>query len=884
MFETKTADDVLLELNAATHGLSDEEAKNRLATQGPNALKMKKPPTKLQLFVSQLKDPMIYVLLAAAVVSIVLREFSDAGIILGVVLLNAIVGMVQEGKAQRALDALREMSSPTATVRRGGVVREIPAAELVAGDIVLLDAGRIVPADLRLTSTAGLKVDESALTGESVPTDKVASFITKKDAPLGDRHNMAYSSTNVSYGRGEGVVVATGQATEIGKIASMLEGDNELTPMQKSLAVLGKLLGIIAVVLCAALFVIALIQGRDIVEMLLTAISLAVAAVPEGLPAVVTIVLAVGVQRMVKVNSIVRRLPAVETLGAVSVVCSDKTGTLTQNKMTVTKVYTDGELRDPQSLAAPKDELFLRGFTLCNDASIANDSRLGDPTELALLDMGAATGVQREGLEQTWPRINEQAFDSARKMMTTVHQSDSELQAYTKGATDQLLPHCTDIVDGGQRRAITQQDKDNILAAASAMSKEALRVLGLAVKHGDGTATEEGLCFVGLVGMIDPARPEAKDAVLSFRKAGITTVMITGDHRDTALAIAKQLDIAETADQCVTGEELDAMSQEELERRVIDLRVFARVSPEHKVRIVKALKANGKIVSMTGDGVNDAPSLKAADIGVAMGITGTDVAKDAADMVLTDDNFATIRAAIEEGRGIYSNIKKTVIFLLGSNLGEVISMFTAIAVGLASPLKAVHILWVNLITDTMPAIALGADDKPRGIMRRKPRDPKDSLFSDGGLFLTIFYGILIAFMMLGSFLYLPMQQLAATGTAVSVASIDAILTGALLTRAQTYAFTVLAVSQLWHSLGMRDVDTSIFVTARHTNRLTLISFFGSLFLQVCATEIPALSSLFGTSTLAFAEWLSLIVFAMLPLLFHELFIPIRRAMHTGERG
>jgi len=884
MFETKTADDVLLELNAATHGLTEEEAKKRLAVQGPNALKAKKPPTKLQIFLSQLKDPMIYVLLAAAVVSIVLREFSDAGIILGVVLLNAIVGMVQEGKAQRALDALREMSSPTATVRRGGVVREIPAAELVTGDIVLLDAGRIVPADLRLTVTAGLKADESALTGESVPTEKSAAFITKKDAPLGDRHNMAYSSTSVSYGRGEGVVVATGQATEIGKIAAMLEGDNELTPMQKSLAVLGKLLGIIAVLLCAALFVIALVQGRDIVEMLLTAISLAVAAVPEGLPAVVTIVLAVGVQRMVKVNSIVRRLPAVETLGAVSVVCSDKTGTLTQNKMTVTKIYTDGELREPQSLAAPKDELFLRGFILCNDASIANDSRIGDPTELALLDMGALTGAMRETLEQTWPRINEQAFDSARKMMTTVHQNGSELQAYTKGATDQLLPHCTDILDNGKRRAMTQQDKDNILTAASAMSKEALRVLAMAVKYGDDTATEEDLCFVGLVGMIDPARPEAKDAVQSFRSAGVTTVMITGDHRDTALAIAKQLDIAETADQCVTGEELDTMPQEELERRVGSLRVFARVSPEHKVRIVKALKANGKIVSMTGDGVNDAPSLKAADIGVAMGITGTDVAKDAADMVLTDDNFATIRAAIEEGRGIYSNIKKTVIFLLGSNLGEVISMFTAIAVGLASPLKAVHILWVNLITDTMPALALGADDKPRGIMQRKPRDPKDSLFAGGGLFLTIFYGILIALMMLGAFLYLPVQQLAAAGTPVSVASIDAILTGALLTRAQTYAFTVLAVSQLWHSLGMRDVDTSIFVTARHTNRLTLISFFGSLLLQVCATEIPALASLFGTSTLAFTEWLSLIVFAMLPLLFHELFIPVRRALHMGERG
>ena len=885
MYEMKSAAQTMEELGSSPVGLSAQEAAARLARDGENALKEKDPPTRLQMFLAQLRDPMIYVLIAAAVISVALREFSDAAIILCVVLLNAIVGMVQEGKAQRALDALKKMSSPTATVRRDGVVQELPAAQLVKGDIVLLDAGRVVPADLRLVSCASLKADESALTGESVPSEKDAAFIADAEIPLGDRHNMVYSSTNITYGRGEGIVVATAADTEIGKIAAMLQDKDELTPLQKSLAVLGKLLGIIAVLLCAALFGIALLQGRDVVEMLLTAISLAVAAVPEGLPAVVTIVLAMGVQRMVRVNSIVRRLPAVETLGAVSVVCSDKTGTLTQNKMTVTQVYLDGEEKTPDQLRSDTNQLFLDGFILCNDASIQGENRIGDPTELALLDMGAPLGLTREGLESAAPRINEQAFDSGRKMMTTVHRNpDGKVVAYTKGAVDQLLRRCIGIAEKGTVRPITEEDKERILAAASGMSRQALRVLAMAVKYDDDTATEEDLNFVGLVGMIDPARPEAKAAVESFREAGITTIMITGDHRDTALAIAKELGIAESEDQCITGEELDAMSEEELAKRITELRVFARVSPENKVGIVKALKANGKIVSMTGDGVNDAPSLKAADIGVAMGITGTDVAKGAADMVLTDDNFATIEKAIEEGRGIYNNIKKTVIFLLGSNLGEVISMFTAIVAGLASPLKAVHILWVNLITDTLPALALGADDKPIGIMKRKPRDPKDSLFAGGGLFLTLFYGVLIAMMMLAAFLYLPVTQLLAAGSPINVGTIDELLTGDLLVRAQTFAFTVLAVSQLWHSLGMRDVDTSIFITIRHENKLTLLSFFGGLALQICATEIPLFAGVFGTATLAFGEWLGLIVFSMLPLLFHEIFVPIRRALHIGERG
>lgn len=880
MFETLSPQQALEKLQSLPGGLTGQQARARLAENGRNELPEKKPPTRLQMFLSQLADPMIYVLFAAALVSVFLREYSDAVIILCVVLLNAVVGMVQEGKAQRALDALKQMSSPTATVRRDGHITQVPAAELVLGDVVLLDAGRVVPADLRLIEGAGLKADESALTGESVPAEKDAQFLAAGPLPLGDRKNMVYSGTSITYGRGEGVVCAAGTDTELGRIAAMLEeGGTELTPLQKNLAQLGTLLGILAVVLCAALFGIALLQQRDVGEMLLTAISLAVAAVPEGLPAVVTIVLAIGVQRMVKVNSIVRRLPAVETLGAVTTVCSDKTGTLTQNRMTVTEIYLDGESRPVEALTA-EDTVFAQGFTLCNDASIEAE-RIGDPTELALLDMAARIKLGREELERQLPRIAEQAFDSDRKRMTTVHQSEEGPVAYTKGAVDQLLPCCVSLLENGAVRPFTPADEVRILEAAAAMSTRALRVLALAVKYEDATATEENLTFVGLVGMIDPARPEAKDSVANFAAAGITTVMITGDHRDTALAIAKELGIADRPEQCVTGEQLEAMDDAQLAQQVCSLRVFARVSPTHKVRIVKALKANGQVVSMTGDGVNDAPSLKAADIGVAMGITGTDVAKGAADMVLTDDNFSTIEKAIEEGRGIYANIKKTVIFLLGSNLGEVLAMFGTIVAGLASPLKAVHILWVNLITDSLPALALGSDEKPRGIMQRPPRRPSEGLFADGGLFLTLFYGVLIAAMTVAAFLYLPLRELWAVGVPVSVASLDSVLTGGMLVKAQTFAFTTLAISQLWHSLGMRDVDTSIFVTLRHQSRITLLSVGLGLLLQICATEIPLFAGVFGTASLSLGEWLGLAAFSALPLVFHEILIPLRRTKHRA---
>ncbi len=876
----KTVDDVCTELSCDRKvGLSAQEAAERLAKNGKNELQEKKKKSKLAIFLSQLNDPMIFILFAAAGISIILKEIADAAIILAVVLLNAIIGMVQEAKAEAALDALKKLSSPTALVRRDGQVIEIPAAELVVGDIVILDAGRVVPADLRLTTAVNLKIEESALTGESVAVEKDCNFCAEDEIGIGDRINCAYSSTSVTYGRGEGIVIATGMQTEIGKIATMInEEKDEMTPLQKRLADLGKVLGILAVGICVALFVVALIQKRDIIEMLLTAISLAVAAIPEGLPAVVTIVLALGVQRMVKVNTIVRKLPAVETLGAVSVVCSDKTGTLTQNRMTVTKVFARGQVMAVNELSKEEDELFLRGFVLCNDASIAGGNKIGDPTEIALLDMGVPYDVLREEVEVGYPRINEQAFDSDRKMMTTVHRdANGKVEAYTKGAMDVILSRCTARYENGAFRPITEDDRIEIANASSQMAKDALRVLALAVKMDDDTATEENLAFVGLVGMIDPPRPEAKDAVESFKRAGIRTIMITGDHRDTAFAIAKELGIATEESECITGGELSELTQEELNARVLNLRVFARVSPEHKVMIVKAFKAHGFIVSMTGDGVNDAPSLKAADIGVAMGITGTDVSKGAADMVLTDDNFATIEKAVEEGRNIYGNIKKSVLFLLSSNFGEIITMFGSIVAGLAAPLKAIHILWVNLITDSLPGLALGVDSKNKDIMKEPPRRADESLFAHGGLATTIFYGVVIGLITLTAFLYSPIKALGDAGIAVTLKNIIQILEGdvELLTHAQTYAFVTLAISQLFHAIGMRNVKKTVFKMNHLENKMMIIAFIVGFALQIAVTEIPFLVNAFGTTQLAFIEWVELCVIALVPLFIHEVIVFVR---------
>lgn len=841
MFETKQTGWIVEELKTnVLEGLTSQEAASRLAEHGYNQFEEKKKKTKLQMFLSQLKDPLIYILIVAAIISTILREYGDSIIILAVVLLNAVIGLAQESKAEASLEALKKMSSPMAMVRRDGHSQEINASELVPGDLVLLEAGRIIPADLRLIKTINLKVEESALTGESVPVEKDSEFIAEGAITLGDRINMAYMSTSVAYGRGEGIVVATGMHTEIGKIAKLIkESPDEMTPLQKRLGDLGRLLGIISVVLCVALFIIALIQDRDIVEMLLTAISLAVAAIPEGLPAVVTIVLAIGVQKMVKVNTIVRKLPAVETLGSVSIVCSDKTGTMTQNKMTVTQIYGH-------------EEELIQGMALCSDAVIEGGYRIGDPTELALVDLAAARGLNKSELESKMPRINEQAFDSGRKMMTTVHKrEDGRIIAYTKGAIDRLLTHCNSIIDNGSPRNITEKDMEEIHKVSKEMASNALRVLALAMKFDDETATEEELIFVGFVGMIDPPRPEAGAAVELFKEASIVTVMITGDHRDTAFAIAKELGVVEREDQCMTGDEMNTMTQTDLDDVIMNYRVFARVSPENKVMIVKAFKANGHIVSMTGDGVNDAPSLKSADIGVAMGITGTDVAKSASDMVLTDDNFATIAKAIEEGRNIYGNIKKSVLFLLSSNFGEIITMFVAILAGLPAPLKAIHILWVNLITDSLPGLALGVDPGSRNIMKDRPRDPAESLFARGGYFITILFGVVIGTITLGAFVLAPGDDLAT---------------------AQTYAFTVLGVSQLFNAVGMRDMSKSVFRMNHLENKFMIVAFWFGLLLQIAVTEVGFLTVLFETVSLSLKEWLLLAAVSSTPLWVHELVV------------
>ncbi|MDR0886116.1 MAG: cation-translocating P-type ATPase [Clostridiales Family XIII bacterium] len=883
MYETIDASSAIEKLKSSQfEGLSNVDVAARREKYGPNEFEEQKKKSMVMMFVSQLMDPMIYILLAATAVSAFLKEFADAIIIVAIILLNAIIGMIQEANAEKSLEALKKMSSPMAMVRRDGMLHEIPASELVPGDIVVLEAGRIVPADIRLIETTNLKIEESALTGESVPVDKDAHFVAKKELGIGDRINMAYLSTGVSYGRGEGIVVATGMDTEMGTIAKMIsaEGD-ELTPLQKKLAELGKLLGILALAVCAGLFIVALVQGRNMLEMLLTAISLAVAAIPEGLPAVVTIVLALGVQRMVKVNTIVRKLPAVETLGSVSIVCSDKTGTLTQNKMTVVKTYMNGEEASADALDYKKSSLFIDGFVLCNDAEVdhVRELRMGDPTELALIDMGNAIGIHKSALQEKLPRINELPFDSERKMMTTVHETeDGDIISFTKGAMDNIIKRCDSIFVHGKVRAFTKEDQKIIADASKSLAKDALRVLALACKKDDRSASEDGLTFIGLVGMIDPARPEAKQAVAEFKEASVTTVMITGDHRDTAFAIAKDLGIADSEEQVISGDVLDTLSQDELNAIVPNIRVFARVSPTHKVMIVKAFKSHDQVVSMTGDGVNDAPSLKAADIGVAMGITGTDVSKGAADMILTDDNFATIKLAIREGRNIYNNIRETVLFLLSSNLGEIITMFVSIAVGLLSPLKPIHILWVNLITDSLPALALGVDQPEDDIMKRPPRGPKEGLFSGGGLSITIFFGCVIGFMTLAAYLYFPITELLKTGETLSFGHLDAFLRSHddVYMKAQTFAFTTLGISQLFNAIGFKKLHKSIFQTNHLDNKMMIAAFAIGFGLQIAVTEIPFISNVFGTAQLSFVEWVVLTLFCTLPLWFHELFLLVKR--------
>jgi len=836
------------------------------------------------MFLAQFNNALIYVLIVAAVITALMDHWVDTWVILGVVIINSIIGYIQEGKAEKALESLKKMASPNAKVIRDGNVIVVPSNNLVPGDIVSLDAGDIIPADLRLIESSNLKIEESSLTGESLPVEKKNEISFEEDMSLGDRVNMAYMSTSITYGRGKGVVVETGHSTEIGKIASLIQTyEDETTPLQKQLNKLGKLLGITTIVVSIAVFIIGLLQKRAILEMFMISISLAVAAIPEGLPAIVTIVLSIGMSKMVKKNAIVKKLLAVETLGSTTVICSDKTGTLTQNEMTVVNVFTDGKVLDVTGkgytpvgeFILDKETISIKDIgdlqTLLSIAALANDANLektaegyrvvGDPTEGALITLAGKGSIVRKEIHKEYPRIEEIPFDSDRKMMTTFHENyiQDKIVSFTKGAPDIIIDRCNRISMNASVCEFDLNFKNEVLKINSDFSKSALRVLAFAYKEYNGLPrdispdlNEMDMTFVGLVGMIDPARPEAKDAIAKCKEAGIKTVMITGDYKETAFAIAKELGMAESIDEAMMGEELNKISDPELNELVKEIKVYARVSPEHKVRIINALKENGEVTAMTGDGVNDALALKKADIGISMGITGTDVAKNTAEMILTDDNFASIVAAVEEGRIIFSNIKKFVYFLLSCNIGEIILVFASIILGWEVPLLPIQLLWLNLITDSFPALALGVEKGEPDIMQQKPRDPNESIINKSMMVGIMVQSIAVA---AGSLLayYWAMNRYPDS-----------------LVHARAITFATLITAELLRAYSSRSQKYTLFKIGFFTNKSMVYSTSFAFGMLLFLLYVPFMQGVFYTFPLGLLDWQIVLSFAFIPLVVGEL--------------
>lgn len=831
-------------------GLSEREARQRLERYGPNELKQKEKPALIRQLWEQLKDPMILVLLAAAALSWFAsrgEDWLDAVIILIIVVVNAIISIAQEHQAERALEALQEMAAPQAKVLRGGKLRRVEAAHLVSGDLIRLEAGDLVPADARLVESAGLRADESAITGESVPVEKGAEGVMAGDTPLGDRRNLLIGSTVITAGRGTAVVTETGMNTEVGRIASLLMGQEQgETPLQKKMGEISQKLSFICLAACAVMFGVGLLQGKELLSMFLIAVSLAVAAIPEGLPAIVTIVLALGVRRMADEHAIVKKLPAVETLGCASVICSDKTGTLTRNRMTVTKIWT---------ASGRGERLALSIGTLCSDTVVQENGALsGDPTENAIVAAALARGIDKGKLEEEFPRKGEVPFDSERKCMSTLHPGPGGgYRVMVKGAPDVLLGRCSSYLERGVRK-LDGAGRSAIESANRLMASQALRVIGLAYREMEtlpaqinAETLERELIFVGLIGMMDPPREEVKPAVAACWRAGIRPVMITGDHKATAVAIAKELDIYRPGSTAITGSELDFMPQELLEEQAGHCAVFARVSPEHKLRIVQALQKQGEIVAMTGDGVNDAPALKAADIGCAMGITGTDVAKGAADMVLTDDNFSTIVSAVRQGRGIYSNIKKAIHYLLSCNIGEIFTIFIATVLNFRQvPLIPVQLLWLNLVTDSLPALALGMEPVEEGVMDLPPRSGTESVFAGGFAFRLAWQGMMVGALTLSAYF---LGQYVFSGPAA----------------ANTMAFATLTLCQLFHAYNVRSEDRSLFRIGVTTNPAMNRAFGAGLAMQLAVLLLPPLQRVFSVVPLSGGAWLTVLILSALPI-------------------